>query len=905
MNLPLTASAPPLGVHPAARLDAPAIVTLDTQGVVIGANAAARDFWQRPLAQLLGAPFAELISFPWDVPAQAEAPPSPTETSGNFLSTAALERTLDAIACVASGSLTAVTLRLEQNLGTDGGYLATVTARTAPSAQAATQASAPGAATSTADNSALALLTQEGAVGFFDLNFLAGQIYYSPAWKHLLGYTDAELPNTYDSWLRLIHPEDSAAAPDQPPRTANPGTRIFSADIRMRHRRGNYVWVQCIGVQVIGPHGQLERATGVQIDLTERKELEEQTLPNEERIERLATRGDLALFDFDFARHQYWLSPAWERLLKTTPKHGAELDAFISVLPEDAVAPGLPAFFLKTTPDQPTFVQLVKLQFENGVLQPALIGGHRQLTRNRDLARVVGFCCPLPPEFDAVLDAPVQPELIDDILGAINEALLVADNRGQIVYLNGKAEQLLGTPLSEAYLRSAPDLFRLVHRSNGQPAENVLDLALTASEQRSLYSEHALARDDDTEPLPIIWSVHQCWTRQGAPAGLVVVFRDPEAMNLTPEEIVEASRSASLSVIAGGIAHDFNNLLTTILGGISQAKDHADSSHLANSERACLAAKALTKQLLSVSRGSDAAAPQVLSPAEILRDATRLAGAGSSAEIEVNADDEIAPICVNRTQILQVFQNLIINAVQALPAQGGKVSVRAANAQLDNNEVPSLPAGDYVRFEISDNGCGIDPEHLEKIFAPFFTTKKQGTGLGLATVQHIVRKHGGQIGVESHLGEGTTFRVHLPQADRPAEVEARRAPALPFGTGRVLFMDDDPDICHLVGSMLAGLDYKYDVARNGDEAITLYRRYLNIGRPYDLVMLDLTVIGGMGGEETFRQLYQLDPNIRAIVCSGYDNDEMAQRFLDLGFCGYLTKPFRMGDLGRVIKKVLG
>jgi DNA-binding NtrC family response regulator len=136
-------------------------------------------------------------------------------------------------------------------------------------------------------------------------------------------------------------------------------------------------------------------------------------------------------------------------------------------------------------------------------------------------------------------------------------------------------------------------------------------------------------------------------------------------------------------------------------------------------------------------------------------------------------------------------------------------------------------------------------------------------------------------------------------------VEAHRAPTLRFGTGRILFMDDDEKICALTGGMLESLEYKFDTARNGEEAIALYKRYLNIGRPYDVVILDLTIVGGMGGEDTFKKLREMDPDVRAIVASGYDSEEMERQFLDLGFCGYLRKPYRIKDLGVILKTVLG
>jgi two-component system cell cycle sensor histidine kinase/response regulator CckA len=386
----------------------------------------------------------------------------------------------------------------------------------------------------------------------------------------------------------------------------------------------------------------------------------------------------------------------------------------------------------------------------------------------------------------------------------------------------------------------------------------------------------------------------------------VVVFRHPGEMNLTPEELVRANRFESLGQLAGGIAHDFNNLLTTILGGVSLAKEQHNYTGLENSERACLAAKALSKQLLTFSKGGGGVR-QVVKTADILADTVRLASAGSTVKIEVQVPADTGTICVDRAQMLQVFQNLVINAIQAMTTGSGSVWLTATNVHLAHGEVVGLAAGPYVAVEVRDNGSGIKPEHLDKIFDSFFTTKKTGTGLGLATVLSIVKRHGGQMGVESEVGVGTAFTVFLPVADQPEEVEARRAPSFNFATrtGRILFMDDDPNICLLTGGMLDSLGYKYDLVKHGEEAVQLYKRYLNIGRPYDLVIMDLTIIGGLGGEQTFRVLRDLHPEVRAIIASGYDHDDMARQFLDLGFCGYLTKPYRVGDLARIIKKVLG
>jgi two-component system cell cycle sensor histidine kinase/response regulator CckA len=255
--------------------------------------------------------------------------------------------------------------------------------------------------------------------------------------------------------------------------------------------------------------------------------------------------------------------------------------------------------------------------------------------------------------------------------------------------------------------------------------------------------------------------------------------------------------------------------------------------------------------------------------------------------------------------MLQAFQNLIINAIQAMPTGQGQVWISAGNVALVEGQVAPLAAGTYVAIEVRDNGSGIKLANLQRVFDPFFTTKKTGTGLGLATALSIVRQHGGQLGVDSEVGVGTAFTVFLPPADKPEEIEARPAPGRRHATGRVLFMDDDEQICTLAGGMLENLGYKCDLVRNGEDAVQFYKRYLNIGRPYDVVILDLTIIGGLGGEQAYRQLRDLDPEVRAIVASGYDSDDMARQYLDMGFCGYLTKPYRVADLGKMLRTVLG
>jgi len=891
-HLKSIATSAPTQASPA---QAVAVLTLDASGRITLANATARQLWQAGETELIGEAFPHLFFF--EVTSRE---PDWVEAQWEVLLAAALGQTVTLTAQPHESAHREVSVRLETIPGTDAPcYFAHVMPSDTP---------APAQAAAVPDELAgLAVLAKKSSLGFFDLNFKDRQIYYSTGWKKILGFTEHELANTYDTWLKLLHPDDSAAAPDQAAKKTGTGARPFSLEFRMQHRRGRYLWIQSCGVQIFGDGGELERVAGIHLDITERKEQEEAALASEERLHGLAHDGPLGVFDLDFAQNRFWLSPAWQGLLgyaKDEMMDAAE--AFRSALPPAEVVNGLESFFLARHPGETTYLEPGRLRHKNGSFISVLLGACRQFSTRGELQRVIGFHLTRPAHAPAPAagDVPLPSVLLTEALSALAEAVLVTSAEGEILSLNAKAAQLIGCAPESALGQPVGKVFQLVRRDLST-AEDAFDRVLAAVEPLGLTAEHALVTATGSEPLPIVWIARQSFDAAGRLQGFVFVFRNPDELTLSPDELIKTNRFESLGLLASGIAHDFNNLLTTILGGVSLAKDTRDYSALADSEKACLAAKSLTKQLLLFAKGGTNA-KNVVAPADILNEAARIAAAGTTVEVSIDAPPEAAPVLVNRAQILQVFQNLVVNAVQAMQGEPGrKIQLRASNTAINEGQVPPLPAGNYVEFEIRDNGCGIAPENLQKIFDPFFTTKKHGTGLGLSTVLSIVQQHGGQIGVDSTVGEGTVFTVFLPPAASAPEVEARHAPTLRFGTGRVLYMDDDPKICELTGKMLTSLEYKYDVAHTGEEAIAFYRRYLNVGRPYDAVILDLTVIGGLGGEETFKELRELDPDVRAIVASGYDNDAMAKRFLDLGFCGYLTKPYRVTDLGKILKTVLG
>jgi len=895
-------SKPPILTIPNTGLRAAraAVLFLDGAGKVIGANQEAKALWQAGPDELVGEFFPSLFAL--DIVSEE---PEMLAAQWDIVLGALLDKRAILSVQPKEGSPRPMAVRAEKALGAMAGYVVVL--------ESALEAPAAGGTPADEQAAALQLFAEGGPVGFFDLNLSARKVLYSPAWKRMLGYGDAELPDTYEAWLALLHPEDSAAAPDKAGRKFKVGARPFSVDFRMRHKKGHWAWIQCVGLQMVSPAGVLERVVGIHIDATERKELEEVVVASDTRLRALADDGSLAAFEIDFAEDRSWFSEAWLRLLGGvgTPSSGPA--ALADALPLGECPGGLETWLLGQAPGQASFSRILRLRTGDGRTVPAVVGFNRTLNRKRALERVVGFAFPLPEPTaaepagpragTAPLDA-LSRALFEEALAALSEGVIATDATGIVLFANAAASRLLHIPPEGFTGRTLDQVFGLVDRTTGKAADNVADRVLSASGPLPLVGDQAVLTAGG-QVVPIVWTARAAYGPDAKPRGIAIAFRNPDEMTLTPDELVKANRFEALGVLAGGIAHDFNNLLTTILGGVALAKDNRDGSLLPDAEKACLAAKTLTKQLLMFTKGQTGVLT-ACGPKEILEDAVKVATVGSMAEVKIEVAPNTGLVKVDRGQILQVFQNLVVNALQAMPPapHRARLLLKAGMVHLGPAQIASLPGGDYVEFEVRDNGSGIPAGILEKIWDPFFTTKKHGSGLGLATVLLIVRKLGGEIGLQSSVGEGTVFSVFLPRVEAPDEVQARPAPSRRFQTGRVLFMDDDAHICALTATMLETLEYKYDIAKNGEEAIALYRRYLNMGRPYDAVIMDLTVIGGLGGEETFKTLHHLDPDVRAIVSSGYDNDEIARQYLDLGFCGYLTKPYRVSDLGKVLKAVL-
>lgn len=393
---------------------------------------------------------------------------------------------------------------------------------------------------------------------------------------------------------------------------------------------------------------------------------------------------------------------------------------------------------------------------------------------------------------------------------------------------------------------------------------------------------------------------------EGRPATLTFLT-DISQRKKMEEEFFKTQKLESVGILAGGIAHDFNNILSGILGNISLAKlqeTHRDKLYkfLENAEKATTRAQALTKQLLTFSKGGSPV-KKTTSISEVIKESSEFALRGSKVGCDFRVPDDLWPVEVDVGQFNQVIQNLIMNADQAMP-EGGNIEIWAENFYIKRSHILPLPIGRYVKISIRDHGIGIPKEHLQKVFDPYFTTKEQGSGLGLTTSYLIMRKHGGYITVDSELNKGTTFHIYIPASTREISPKMEDQQKLFKGKGRVLFMDDEQMIRDLACQMIRYLGYEVECVADGEEVIKLYSRVDKSKKAFDVVIMDLTVPGKMGGKKAIQKLKEIDPEVRAIVSSGYYNDPIMSNFKEYGFKGVVVKPYKIEELSKVLHEVL-
>jgi PAS domain S-box-containing protein len=710
--------------------------------------------------------------------------------------------------------------------------------------------------------------------------------------ERLFGYAIEEWlkPNF---WADHIHPEDREWAIEFCKNaTLKNMDHVF--EYRMIAADGRAVWLR--ELVSINTKRDQKLIRGVMVDITERKIAEEALKKTELRLRTVVANSPIVLFAIDR-----------DGIITLSEGRGLDL---LGIKTNDTVGQSVFTIYNDIT----EIVSQVRRALSGETFTDvALFRGfyfeiHYSPLRdeNGQISGTIGVAFDVTERKRAEEALAAEKERLSVTLRSIGDGVIATDASGQVVLVSEAAERMIGWTLEEAEGKPLSEVFHIIDEKTGVRREDPVEKVLKTGYFTGMGNNTLLISRDGTERV-IADSGTPIRNRSGEVIGVVLVFRDITEKRKIESEMLKASKLESVGLLAGGIAHDFNNILTAIIGNLSLAKMAVQPKddlyqRLTDIEKASLLAKNLTQQLLTFSKGG-APIVQVASIGDLLRESALFALRGSNVECEFSIPEDLWKVEIDEGQINQVISNMIINSLQAMP-NGGLIRIVAENVEIGFIDSLPLVPGKYVKIILKDEGIGIPRENFQKIFDPYFTTKPGGSGLGLATSYSIIKKHNGHITVESDLGTGTTFYIYLPATYKKMRQRVISKERELSGKGKILVMDDKEILREIVCEMLNRLGYKSGSARDGVEAVELYKSAIESGDPYDAIILDLTVPGGMSGREAIKELLMIDPKVKAIVSSGYSNDPVMADYRGYGFSGIIVKPFKIDDLRDALEGVL-
>ncbi|APZ91862.1 PAS domain-containing hybrid sensor histidine kinase/response regulator [Fuerstiella marisgermanici] len=736
---------------------------------------------------------------------------------------------------------------------------------------------------------------QMAKVGGWELDARTGEVTWTKETFRIHELPADGTPPLEDA-LRFFHPDDRTTLSTAISKAFAFG-QPYDLQLRLTTAKGNARYTRSICTPIV-ENGRTIRLRGTFQDITERRVAEEQLKAERLRLAEVLAGTRVGDWQWYVATGRLTFGERWEAILGYPPTEAPSFDedTWMALYHPDSIEDARRLLRECFSGKRDHYEHEVQMKHRNGSWiwvfdrgkvverdpdgRPLLISGiHQDITSRKETEQ-------------RLRESETRYRDIFENSSAVK--LLIDPDTGRIVEANSAASRFYGYTSDELSRLHIWDINTL----NESGVRERLRQA-RAGENATFEFQHRKAsgevRDVQISTGPV---------QVGEQQLLHTIVFDVTDRKHAEEELQRLAHLESLGTLAGGIAHDFNNVLTGIFGHVSLARtvlpeNNPAAEFLAEAEHSMERAKRLTQQLLTFSKGG-APIMEVVNLAPMIREVTAFDLSGSNVEIALQVPEDLWNVSGDVGQLQQVFSNLAINARQAM-STGGKLSISLQNVELSDGQHPHLKSGRYVKIEFHDGGTGIPTDILDRIFAPYFTTKSQGHGLGLATCHSIVDRHNGHIGVTSKMGEGTTFTVHLPAAKKVAaeKTSTQLKPQLKERPPRVLVMDDEPTVRTVTTQMLEGMGCEVRTVCNADQAITAYWESLRNEAPFDVVIMDLTIPGSMGGKEAVQHILLLNPDACVLCASGYAEDPVMADCKAYGFKGSLPKPFSLEQLQEV------
>ena len=744
-------------------------------------------------------------------------------------------------------------------------------------------------------------------IGSWELNLATNRLVWSDEVYRIFEIDPRRFGATYEAYLQSVHPDDREAVSkafadalrDRSPLSIT--HRLVTADGRIKsiHARGTAYY---------GRETRPIRAFGTLQDITERVQTEQARRESEAKLRLLLADAPEAMVLADASTGIIQEANHAAELLLQRPASAIAGHHLAELQPPGMAVEAAQEFARHAAGEIPC-VETAVLR-PDGTEVPVEVVVRSAAVGDRGL--VLGIIRDRTERKRTGEELRQSREFMQNVLDAVDTGYVVIDQENRILSANNAYAKLAGLPASEIIGNRC--------LGDGKTGENAFALCEHCGVRSTLASGKPVAsvhqhQHVDGRTIDVETRTYPLKDDSGMVSSVILTITDITERFRMDEKARSAQKLESVGILAGGIAHDFNNLLAGILGSVSLARMTAEpgsktDSLLQTAEDACHHATELSHRLLTFAKGGDPL-KRTTTIRQILRDAVMLALSGSNVSLKVSFADNLAAVDVDENQMRQVFNNVSINAKEAMP-EGGTLMVSARNVELAARQRPGLAAGHYVRIEFHDTGTGIPPEIIGRIFDPYFTTKglsaRKGQGLGLTICHSIVQKHGGSIDVDSVVGQGTTLTIHLPIAQKavpPPVPRTARAQALrPASRKRVMVMDDDDTIRLILPEMLEHLGFEVTAVPDSASAVAAYQAAKQAGTPYALTVLDLTIPGGKGGMETLAELRQFDPEVVAVISTGYADDPIVTNFSEHGFAGSIAKPYSMERLAEMVRTVL-